>query len=612
MNMSLTNDVLQRALAIDHDWSLRDVLDRHQLRAVFQPVVRLDDGRVHAHEALIRGPEGSPLESPAALFAQAKAQGLVYELELACLEAVLKRWGHLRERGRLFVNLSPETLVRLMAQQDSAFITRALNRWGLLARQLVVELTEDGQMPGLDVLLQAVTCLRRFGIAVALDDFGQGATNLRMWAELHPEVVKIDKYFVQNVAHDADKADTVRALQRVAEVFGSELVAEGIETESDLRLLRDMGLTFGQGFLLGRPQAASVSGLLPDALSVLESNQVAISPPSRSVSVTHLSQHLEVIQVPGVSPQTACEKVAALFQAQPELHAVALVEGPRPVGLINRLHFLNEYSKKFYRDLWGRKPCEHFANPAPRVVEIRQRVDELMGILTSDDQRYLSDGFIVVEDGRYLGLCRGDQIVKAVTETRIEAARHANPLTFLPGNIPITQHIERLLQRGSEFVLCYLDLNHFKSFNDRYGYWRGDEMIRLVATVARDHVQPQRDFLGHVGGDDFVVIYQSANWQAQCLRMIEQFNARAVGLFDPQDQAKGGIDIEDRQGVPRFFPLTSLSIGAVSVTAGDFQSASEVANAAAAAKHEAKSSFIGLTCFAHQRAAQRPSEATVI
>ena len=234
------------------------------------------------------------------------------------------------------------------------------------------------------------------------------------------------------------------------------------------------------------------------------------------------------------------------------------------------------------------------ANLAPRLIERTHNVDDLVGILTSDDQRYLTDGFIVTENGRYLGLGTGEQLVRSVTETRIEAARHANPLTFLPGNIPITQHIERLLNNRAEFVACYADLNNFKPFNDQYGYWRGDEMIRLLARICVAHCDAQRDFVGHVGGDDFVILYQSANWEAQCQQIIAEFAQHAVTLFDESARQAGGIQADDRYGVPRFFPLTTLSIGAVKIGRDEFASAEQVATSAARAKHDAKTTSEGL------------------
>lgn len=176
----------------------------------------------------------------------------------------------------------------------------------------------------------------------------------------------------------------------------------------------------------------------------------------------------------------------------------------------------------------------------------------------------------------------------------IEAARHANPLTFLPGNIPISEHIERLLTGGGQFVACYADLNDFKPYNDHYGYWRGDEMIRLVARTLVSHCDSRRDFIGHVGGDDFVVLFQSDDWIERCESIVAMFNEKARALFDEEALHRGGIEAEDRHGVTRFFNFTTLSIGAVPVRPGLFHQAEQVASAAATAKHKAKTQHVGV------------------
>lgn len=273
---------------------------------------------------------------------------------------------------------------------------------------------------------------------------------------------------------------------------------------------------------------------------------------------------------------------------------MALLDQEKPVALINRAQFMNEYSKLYYREVWGRKSCEIHANFQPRLIEREHCVDELVGILTSQDQRYLTDGFIVTENGRYVGLGTGDQLVRSVTETRIEAARHANPLTFLPGNIPISQHMERLIRKQVRFVACYADLNNFKPFNDYYGYWRGDEMLRLLARLAMLQCDSQRDFLGHVGGDDFILLFQSSDWRARSERLVEDFNTQARGLFDEAARLAGGIEAEDRHGIPRFFPCTTVSIGAVAIDGSRVSRAEDVANLAALAKHDAKRAGAGL------------------
>jgi diguanylate cyclase (GGDEF)-like protein len=304
---------------------------------------------------------------------------------------------------------------------------------------------------------------------------------------------------------------------------------------------------------------------------------------------------VNVIAAPTIAPETLNDEVAELFQNNSEVHAMAVLAHDKPVALVNRQQFMNHYATLYFRDVFGRRPAIEQANRQPRLIERDFNVEELLGILTSQDQRYLTEGFIVTDHGRYVGLGTGEQLVRTVTEARIESARHANPLTFLPGNIPITQHIDRLLATEATFVAAYADLNHFKPFNDHYGYWRGDEMIRLIARIITQHCDPQQDFVGHVGGDDFIILFQSQDWQIRCHNIIQQFAASALNLFDSEARSTGGIHAEDRHGVKRFFPCTTVSIGAVEVAAGVFGLPEEVANEAALAKHDAKLSPTGLS-----------------
>jgi diguanylate cyclase (GGDEF)-like protein len=418
-------------------------------------------------------------------------------------------------------------------------------------------------------------------------------------------VVKIDKYFTRNLSQHADKLKTIQALQQIASIFNTALVAEGIENAEDLRVLRDLGIPFGQGYFLGRPEPLPREEALTQALEVIRDRRVAVLPQNGRAVQAGFLRGVSVTVAPTLRMHSSNDDAAAVFHARPELHAIAVVDGQRPVAIISRSGFLNEYAKPYYREIWGKKSCMKNANDKPRLIERDHNVDELVGILTSEDQRYLTEGFIVVDNGRYVGLGTGDQLVRSVTEVRIEAARHANPLTFLPGNIPISQHIERLLDSGAEFVACYADLNNFKPFNDQYGYWRGDEMIRLLAKLALTHCDPLCDFVGHVGGDDFILLYQSANWRGQCESLVRTFAARARELFDEKALAEGGITAEDRHGVTRFFPCTTLSIGAVVIRPNEFSSAEQVASLAALAKHDAKLADAGLfvrdpsSAFAH-------------
>ncbi len=573
---------------------LAALMRSNALYAVFQPIVSLRDGAIYSHEALIRGPQGTSFHTPDVLLAAAAHESLNFEFENACVTTALKRWGGLQESGRLFVNISAEVLLQVLKQCGRDSLMALIHELGVVPRLLVLEITEYERVTDMDYLADVVREIRSAGVSLALDDFGDGRSSLRLWSQLKPEFVKIDKYFTKDISQHADKLKTIQALQQIAVIFGTSLVAEGIETEDDLRVLRDLGIEYGQGYFLGRPALLPREQIELPALTVMRDKRVAVFPELRRASNAGSLSRLAVIEAPTVGLLTTNDELAHVFLGQEQLNSVAVLDGLRPVGIINRTRFMNEYSKLYYREVWGRKPCLMHANLAPRLIERNHNVDELVGILTSDDQRYLVDGFIVTNNGRYEGVGTGEQLVRSVTETRIEAARHANPLTFLPGNIPISQHIERLLKSGVKFVACYADLNHFKPFNDQYGYWRGDEMIRLVARIALAHCDPQRDFVGHVGGDDFIILYQSADWESQCEQIIAEFARSAIELFDESARAAGGIHAEDRYGVSRFFPLATLSIGAVKIQCDEFTRAEQVASMAARAKHDAKSRGEGL------------------
>jgi diguanylate cyclase (GGDEF)-like protein len=573
---------------------LAGLMRNKALCPVFQPIASLRDGAIYSHEALIRGPQGTAFYAPDALLAAAAWERLNFEFESLCVMTAFECWGELGETGRLFVNVSAQVLVQILKQCGRDALMELVSSFGVLPRRLVLEITEYERVSDMDELARVVREIRSAGVSLALDDFGDGRSSLRLWSQLRPEIVKIDKYFTKDISQHADKLKTIQALQQIAAIFDTALVAEGIETEDDLRVLRDLGIAYGQGYLLGRPASSPREQIEPRALDVMQDRRVAVFPELRRASHTGYSSRLAVIEAPAIGLSTTNDELATLFAAHADLHAVAIVDSARPVGIVNRARFMNEYGKLYYREVSGRKPCIVHANLEPRLIEREHNVDELIGILTSDDQRYLSDGFIVTDNGRYEGLGTGEQLVRSVTETRIEAARHANPLTFLPGNIPISQHVERLLRSGVEFVACYADLINFKPFNDRYGYWRGDEMIRLVASIAQAHCDPQCDFLGHVGGDDFIILYQSANWQLQCQQIVAEFAKRAVELFDMPARQAGGIQAEDRHGISRFFPLTTISIGAVKIYRDEYVNAEQVASVAARAKHDAKTHGEGL------------------
>lgn len=556
------------------------------LYGVYQPIVRLDDLALVAHEGLIRAEPDPVALHPLHLIEIARRLGRLGDFEMRAANVVVRDFASPDAQGKLLVNMSAQCLVHHPGAVAS--LIALCEGSGMASSRFVLELSERDVVTEVAALLQAASRLREAGIRIALDDFGNAHSNFEMWLELKPDYVKIDRYLVDGLRGSAARLVVVRSLVDVAHATGTDLIAEGIEHEDDVRLLRDLGIRYGQGFFFGRPartparqtehpQRAAANATVPLRPS-------APTPPSaRKLRVEHL-----LIEADPVSPASTGGDVARRFERQPELHALPVVRDGVPLGLINRRAFMELFARPFVRELRARESCVALMSPAPVICEADLPIDAMVDVLRGEDQRYLADGFIIVRNGRYAGLGTGESLVRSVTEIRIEAARYANPLTLLPGNIPITEHIARLLDARRSFAAAYFDLNNFKPYNDAYGYFRGDEAIKLVARALGMHTADGVDFVGHVGGDDFVVLFQSSDWRERCDAILRASNAALVGLFNEEDRVDGTFESEDRGGRRTRFPLTSLAVGIAVIGTQERLLPVDVANFAAAAKREAK------------------------
>ncbi|MGN6481392.1 GGDEF domain-containing protein [Luteibacter sp.] len=572
---------------------IEQVLSGAALSAVFQPVIRVENGEVVAHEGLIRCALPQLELTPTDLLDLARTRGRLGEFELMAARRVAERFVELGLQGRLLVNLSAQAVMHEGLAADD--VIAALTVPGLDLGRVTIELTERDIVENAARLAHALGFLRARGVRVALDDFGNGHSNFEMWNEIHPEVVKIDRYLINGLANSAERLAIVRALCTVAETLGADLVGEGVEDEADLRMLRELGIPYAQGFLIARPSDTPVANVPEHVAAALRRAHVPVPPrPSGPVSARPLTAGHMLIDAPAVAPRQSNDDIADVFAAHPLLHAVAVVDAGVPVGIVNRRTFTERMAQPFARELFGRKPCTSFMHAEPLLCDEEMPLQSMADILRGEDQRYLSDGFIITSGGHYLGLGTGESLVRRVTEIRVEAARYANPLTFLPGNLPVSEHIGRLLQAGRPFAAAYFDLDNFKPFNDQYGYFRGDEMIRLLASVLTGDLRHDADFVGHIGGDDFMVVFQGADWSSRCDGMRVRFNAMAGNLFDDVDRERGGIESDDRHGHRRFFPITTVAVG-VAWFGDEFPADAEaVASLAASAKRVAKNAGLGM------------------
>jgi GGDEF domain-containing protein len=167
----------------------------------------------------------------------------------------------------------------------------------------------------------------------------------------------------------------------------------------------------------------------------------------------------------------------------------------------------------------------------------------------------------------------------------------ASPLTRLPGNTAIERVLDERLKSGNEFAFCYADLDNFKPFSDRYGYSKGSELLRVTGDIIEATVKEEcreEGFVGHVGGDDFVMVVPPGKVATVCEAVIEKFDSEVVRHFSPEDRAAGGIEGTDRYGVQRFFPITTISLAVIICGGEQYDSAVDIARAVAKAKDAAK------------------------
>jgi DNA-binding response OmpR family regulator len=189
-----------------------------------------------------------------------------------------------------------------------------------------------------------------------------------------------------------------------------------------------------------------------------------------------------------------------------------------------------------------------------------------------------------------------DYIVKPfkVSELRARIESHlrrqwrelqANPLTGLPGNMQIDQVLRAHLKGEGHFAVCYADLNNFKSYNDRYGFTAGDRILNftaeLLAEAIREVGDPETDFVGHVGGDDFVLVTAPERVEPICRIVINRFDKEVGVFYSEDDLARGGFEAKDRQGRSLFVQLVALSLAVVTVQHGEFDHPAQISQTAA-------------------------------
>lgn len=533
---------------------LQDILQHRRILSLYQPVISLQEKTFYGWEALTRGPMESHLHNPLELFQAARQEGLLVGLEHLSKEKAIEGFAQQKLPGKLFLNASPDILAQ--PDHEPGQTLDMIRRAGLDPRQLVIELTEQQPTHDFDLMRRAIDHYRDMGFQIALDDLGNGYSGLRLWSELRPDYVKIDRHFVHQIHNDRVKQDFLRFIHNIARSLNTKVIAEGVETRAELDTLRTLGIELVQGYYFSRPQSQP-SQHLP--VGLLELQSTTETEPSQQEQVGRLLH-----QVRSLEPERSVAEAVDLFHKDEELFSLPVIsEHGRPVGILLRNQLMTTLLRPFGKELHYRKPVTTLMYDQPLIIEADHSLEEISQRITERSREHLDDDFIITRNGQYLGIGQVADLLRVMTELKVRNARQANPLTLLPGNGPIQETLDQWLQANRPLVVCYLDLDNFKVFNDTYGYALGDGLLKSLAASLQKHLHPHDDFIGHIGGDDFVAICRSDDWQQRMLRVLHDFSRHSQEFYNEADRKAGGIHAEDRFGVRRFFSFVGVSIAAL-------------------------------------------------
>lgn len=362
------------------------ILAQGSLHSLFQPIVSLSQRQILGYEALSRGPSNSPLHSPINLFAVARQAGQLNELEFACRETACRRFSEQRLAGKLFLNVSPESLLEPLHQNGRTL--QLLQRFGIAPSQVVIELTEQTPTDDFQLLFNALHHYRAMGFSIALDDLGAGYSSLRLWSELRPDYVKIDRHFIDGIHQDAVKREFVGSILQIAKASRAQVIAEGIELIEELAVLTEMGVDLVQGYLLCRPQENPPR----DARRMIPRQDS--SNPSLNEDGSDLSALIN--EQAAVNRDTPTAEVLEAFRRQANLNSLAVL-GPddHPCGIVHRHSLSDALLKPFATDLFARKPISRLMSDDFLAVDLAQSLQQVSRLLTSRARQRIEEDFII-------------------------------------------------------------------------------------------------------------------------------------------------------------------------------------------------------------------------
>lgn len=576
-----------------HSDPFLDAISRTAIFA-FQPIVNINTGACFAVEALLRNVDRLGFTSIPDLFDYAWNAGILHRLDMVLRQIAIAQFARTPAcRGKnLFFNIDG----RIFESRDyhPHQTVKILNRYGLRPETLVLELPEKYDNASARNLSDTLDICRQHNYQIAIDDFGRGFSELKMLYEHQPDYIKIDRFFISGLADDSKKRLFVSSIVNLAHVLGTMVVAEGVETENEFLACKEIGCDLVQGFYVAKP-TTDHDTIQPAYRVVFDTN--SRDRRRRSSDEFLIRDHIKPLAALRIDADM--DSVFETFRLNKDQSVFPVVSSDgKPQGVVREADLKDFIYLQYGRDLLQNKAFRRSLNdflcrcPVADINADAEKVLESYAITAE------SDGVIVIEDFEYVGFLTTDALLRLINEKNINTARDQNPLSNLPGNNSLMKHLTQMVEdRDAPVSAVYFDFNNFKPFNDTYGFRQGDRAITLFADILRKATSGTDAFLGHVGGDDFVMVLhgtESERVRELSTRVAERFALAVESLYSPEARETGKIEARDRKGNAATFGLLTTCVAIVHVSPDENgRRADAVLTAITQAKKNAKSAADG-------------------
>ena len=567
-------------------FQVKNIIEQRAIRTVFQPIVSLKDGEVLGHEALSRITCESGINDIDTLFTLASQHHCLWDLEQLCRTRTFEtafRFMTPPYSKKLFINVNPNVL------HDESFqkgLTKEyLNEYQISPGNIIFEITERNIIRDIDGFIAAVDHYKSQKYKIAIDDTGAGYSGLNLISDISPNYIKLDMKLTRHIHTDRIKAALVKGMVELSKASSTSIIAEGIETEKELETLIDLGVQYGQGFFIQRPDP-EVKEIRPHIIQMIKELNERKND-SKIFNVFNMPIQNLCTDTKTVSPTELAPNVFDFFKHNPECFGLCVTENNIPKGIVTKEKLALKLSGQYGFALYQNKPISHVMDKDFMAVDCNTPVSVVSSKAMSRDQDKLYDFIVVKKHGKYLGTVTIRDLLTKATEIEIAAAKHQNPLTGLPGNLIIERKLQQCVSNNSRYSVAYLDIDNFKAYNDVYGFENGDLILKLLSNVILRHTGKE-EFVGHVGGDDFIIIVNDYVKTDYFQDIITEFETEVLKFYNEQDIENGYIVAINRRNMVEKFPLITLTVVSVNNRTQQFKDMYELTETLAFLKKRKK------------------------